>query len=44
LEDTRPYLEQKAELEAEEKHELESEASELSYELNGANDIQEMPG
>ena len=44
LEDNRPYLQQKAELEAEEKLELESEASELNYELIGANDVQEMPG
>lgn len=42
-EETQPYLQQKAELEAEEKRRLELEAVEVRYEMDGANDSKEMP-
>lgn len=42
-EETQPYLQQKAELEAEEKRRLELEAVEVRYELDGRNYRNEMP-
>ena len=42
--ETQPYLQQKAELEAEEKRRLELEAVEVRYEMDGADNITEMPG
>ena len=41
---TQPYLQQKAELEAEEKRRLELEAVEVRYEMDGGDHINEMPG
>ena len=42
-EETRPYLQQKAELEAEEKRRLELEAVEVRYEMDGRDHRNEMP-
>ena len=43
-EEPQPYLQQKAELEAEENRRLELEAVEMRYKVNGEDSIQEMPG
>ena len=43
-EETQPYLQQKAELEAEEKRRLELEAVEVRYEMDGRDNVNEMPG
>ena len=43
-EETQPYLQQKAELEAEEKRRLELKAVEVRYEMDGRDDVNEMPG
>lgn len=43
-EETQPYLQQKAGLEAEENRRLELEAVEVRYEVNGEDNMQEMPG
>ena len=42
-EETQPYLQQKAELEAEEKRRVELEAVEVRYEMDGGDDRKEMP-
>lgn len=42
-EETQPYLQQKAELEAEEKRRLELEAVEVRYEMDGGDDRKEVP-
>ena len=42
-EETQPYLQQKAELEAEEKRRIELEAVEVRYEMDGGDDRKEMP-
>ena len=42
-EETQPYLQQKAELEAEEKRRLELEAVEVRYEMDGRDHRNEMP-
>ena len=43
-EETQPYLQQKAELEAEEKRRLELEAVEVRYEMDGGDHVNEMHG
>ena len=42
-EETQPYLQRKAELEAEEKRRLELEAVDVRYEMDGQNNMNEMP-
>ena len=42
-EETQPYLQQKAELEAEETRRLELEAVEVTYEMDGSDHRNEMP-
>ena len=42
-EETQPYLQQKAELEAEEKRRIELEAVEVRYEMDGRDHRNEMP-
>ena len=43
-EETQPYLQQKAEFEAEEKRRLELEAVEVRYEMDGGDHVNEIPG
>ncbi len=44
LDDTQPYLQQKAELDSEERRQLELDAQELRYEMDGAVEMYELEG